>query len=421
MADPTLTIIMPTYQNTDVMIRCLGSLLHFTEFPYHIILVNNDPSAEAKATIDGIIEALETDCVEALHMHHNAGWMGAINAGLKLVYTPYVCFANDDLIFIRGQMDFWSKMTKVLDVDQRVGAIGPVSNFVMGLQHFHHMNLPNVHSVGLLIGFCVLLRTNAIKAIGGLDESLAGGDDLDMSIRLRDAGWYLAVMRKSYVHHVGSVTGNRLFKGYWNSMSQVENTDNAIIRKHGVRKWYDTQTLSCPDIAADEDTKVLWTNDSWIDIQRPEDGKGIDLGSGARSNGSSWGLDIAKPGSKGVGGRKFEPSVNDIVADAINIPVVDSSLDYLTTSHLIEHIVCLGNALDEWSRVLKPGAILILTCPDHDKMESMVVDSSHVHAFNHSSLKRLFTDRNDFRLLTEPIELQHSSMGIVVEKVSEGI
>ena len=54
-----------------------------------------------------------------------------------------------------------------------------------------------------------LYRTADLKALGGLDTSLPGGDDIDLSIRVKGLGKRLIAERRAYVHHHGSVTGRR--------------------------------------------------------------------------------------------------------------------------------------------------------------------------------------------------------------------
>ena len=234
--DKLLTILIPTYQNPQQLQTTINSLFIHTEFPYKVIILNNDGSTQGEEELKQL-EDWPGGTVSVRNMGSNLGWMGALNKGLEDVDTPFVCLLNDDVVFIPGQKEFFRILTGHFNNPQ-VGAVGPCSNFVMGGQNMFHLNIPIAFESTLLIGFCVIMRTEAIKKIGGLDEQLPGGDDFDWSIRLRDEGYKLIVDRSAFLYHIGQQTGQRVEAGNWNSPEYKEKVDNAIIRKHGVKKWY---------------------------------------------------------------------------------------------------------------------------------------------------------------------------------------
>lgn len=53
----------------------------------------------------------------------------------------------------------------------------------------------------------------------------------------------------------------------------------------------------------------------------------------------------------------------DVVADASALPFAPDTLDYLVSSHVLEHCPDTLATLQEWLRVLKPGARLVLRLP----------------------------------------------------------
>lgn len=59
-----------------------------------------------------------------------------------------------------------------------------------------------------------------------------------------------------------------------------------------------------------------------------------------------------------------EPCRADYQGDATALPFHDHSLDYVVTSHVLEHVANPIAALVEWCRVLRPGGIIYLLVPD---------------------------------------------------------
>jgi SAM-dependent methyltransferase len=58
----------------------------------------------------------------------------------------------------------------------------------------------------------------------------------------------------------------------------------------------------------------------------------------------------------------------DLWGDACHIPVEDEALDYVISSHVIEHLPDVVSAFVEWDRVLKPGGIIFIIFPKRDAL-----------------------------------------------------
>lgn len=242
MDNPLLSICIPTFNNYQQLHWCLHSLINNAPGSYRILLINNESSLHSNNGISSIISSIgiSPDKITIVQPGSNLKWMGSINIGLHHNHasqTKYFCMMNDDVIFTPNSNNFWSNMTDLMEADQTIGAVGPCSNFVSGNQNLHNVELPDVLETSCLIGFCHVTKTKLLKDMGGLDENLPGGDDIDLSIRHRENGRKLIAQRKSYLHHIGQQTGQRVYEGYWDSNIHQELTTNAIIKKHGIKKW----------------------------------------------------------------------------------------------------------------------------------------------------------------------------------------
>lgn len=387
-----LTIAIPTYQNAKQLVDCLCTLTRFCEYPFKIVVINNGPAKDADgvALEELIHAAVRFPRLKVIQAEENLGWQKAINlAFLEECDTPLFCMCNDDLVFTPDML-FMRKLCKYFEYPD-VGAVGPSTNYVMGSQNLWGYGLPLVFSTTLLIGYLMVVRSEAFAQVGGLDDGLVGGDDLDLSILLRKEGYKLLVDRTAYVHHIGSQTGPRVPQPFqWNSHDHIEETNNALIRKHGVRAWYDC----IQSIPSRFDPVAVWTDaegDLIRQIIGTGEGKhGLDLGCGGNKTiPTAIGIDRDLAGAFGkYGGRKTSASEADIQGDVTALEFPDDSQDYAIARHVLEHIVDTMAALREWHRVLKPGGRLVLACPNHDCYDTMVIDASHVHAFTPESLSR---------------------------------
>lgn len=227
-----LTFIIPTFNNPDQLQQCVDSLLR-SKGRVEIIIVNNGSSEAASSS----------PYVKVINTGENLGWEGGLVEGLKHTTSKYVVFCNDDVFLPQSSYTHFVDMVEYLEAHDDVGAIGPSTNVAMGFQNI--WSAPKNLSVTFLIGFCMVVRREALEKAGGIDDTAPGGDDIDLSIRLRDAGYRLVCYKDAFIYHHGFQTGVRVHgspdqpKG-WNSPAMTERTNDWLIRKHGFLKWWNT-------------------------------------------------------------------------------------------------------------------------------------------------------------------------------------
>jgi GT2 family glycosyltransferase len=240
-----ITVAIPTYNNPQQLVETLASLTSDTDFLGRILVINN--GSPCYEQVQGIIR-YELDWYDA---GENLGWAKAINLALANCQTKYFCMLNDDVIF-HNNRNFWKNLLRWFDLSNNqplmwheaerpwdhVAGVGPISNYAFAYQNHSMHGMPDAYLAPILIGFCALYRADILKEVGGLDVALPGGDDFDLSIRLRAKGWHLVVDRSVYLHHIGSQTGHRIAGAYWDSEEHRCHTNEAIIRKHGLKSWY---------------------------------------------------------------------------------------------------------------------------------------------------------------------------------------
>ena len=173
----------------------------------------------------------------------NLGWIGGCNFALeKMEDCDYVVLVNDDIL-MPAVCDWCENMVNVMEDNLTIGAVGPVTNNAMGWSRIAPFNctLKRPIEVPYLAFFMVMLRTEAIRKVGLLDKDLPGGDDLDYCLRLRENGYKIAITPNVFVWHYYAQTGKKLYGNYWDSEEHTEKINNALIRKHGFKKYINSK------------------------------------------------------------------------------------------------------------------------------------------------------------------------------------
>jgi SAM-dependent methyltransferase len=120
-----------------------------------------------------------------------------------------------------------------------------------------------------------------------------------------------------------------------------------------------------------EDNRFQWLKETLADI--PAGWRILDAGAGELRNrplcehlnyvSQDFGQYEGTGDGKGLQTGKWDTSRIDIVSDITQIPEGDGAFDAILCSEVLEHIPDPAAALNEFSRLLRPGGRLILTAP----------------------------------------------------------
>lgn len=393
-----VAIIIPTYNQPQHLAITLSSVMQWTKSIFKIYVVDNSETGYAQ----DIAAQIHPDIV-VIRAKSNLGWMGGINHGIRNSQSTFVLMLNDDIKILDFDHTWLNTLMETFNRVPGLGAVGPSSNMVMGYQNFmtHSRTMMNYkHGINeaqgirnvqhflsrdswttmlttALSGFCLLVKRSIIDEIGLLDEELPGGDDLDISIRMRKAGYKLAVRKNCFVYHFGSKTGVSVYREHWNSPAYSDAVNIALIKKHGFKSWH--KAIQFYD---NDDTPQLFSDWEKETILKYIDGRGADIGCGAyKIHPDAIGVDVTPGGQRGnAGSQAGMTSQAQVTIENIKTPFTDGQLDYVCARHVIEHIVNPLAAIKEWLRILKYGGVLVIAAPDEDVIDGIPLDPSHKHA-----------------------------------------
>jgi GT2 family glycosyltransferase/radical SAM superfamily enzyme YgiQ (UPF0313 family) len=219
---PGVSIVVVTYNSLATVAPCLESLALHTAPQDEIILVDNG-SHDATMQFVELFQAKHPGLIQVIRSQKNLGFSRGTNLGLQTATKDYVVLLNPDVQVTPNWLD---RLLAHLMADPAVGAAGPTSSYVAGLQkvtHYLKMDDPvdpdgisaalkeryqgRTVETQLLIGFCLLTRRQLLQDLGGLDPDLfLGNDDLDFSWQLRQRGYRLLVALDVFVKHFGQVS-----------------------------------------------------------------------------------------------------------------------------------------------------------------------------------------------------------------------
>ena len=100
--------------------------------------------------------------------------------------------------------------------------------------------------------------------------------------------------------------------------------------------------------------------------------------------------------------------------DALTLPI--HKVDYIFSSHCLEHIPDWVKVMDYWHSVLKPGGVLFLYLPHYNQEYWRPWNNSkHLHAFNPQMIIDFMSDRGYNNIFSSERDLNDSFM-VVGEK-----
>jgi O-antigen biosynthesis protein len=239
-------VIIRGWNNLELTQRCIDSITLNTEQPAFQITYVDNGSDDIKSFVAQYSYGLQT-----VLLPFNHGSVRAINVGLSLaMFSPskYILLLDNDTEIPEGDKLWLQRLVDYFEADEKVGAVGAVSDYVSGFQHadktfdifqkaFEGENgekgLGEPPEIPLLVSFAMMLRKSAVEEIGWFDEAFEPGncEDYDYSLRLREAGYKCLVANSVWMHHKGSQTFSNLNFG-----ELLQTNMNKLIQKWGVSK-----------------------------------------------------------------------------------------------------------------------------------------------------------------------------------------
>ncbi|MDQ1427536.1 MAG: N-acetylglucosaminyl-diphospho-decaprenol L-rhamnosyltransferase [Acidimicrobiaceae bacterium] len=207
------------HENRDLVANCLRSLPAACDgITWQATVIDN-------VSDDGSLEMLAADfpattvIANTRRLGFGANHNQVLNALINDRSARYALILNDDTVL---EPEAVTRLVRALDTDPTRAAVVPRIVDPEGREPASRLAYPSIRralvsdwrdqydfaedhpDTGYLQGCCLLLRLSAIEAVGGFDERFfLFYEDSDLSRRLADAGWGLAVCPDAAVLHIG--------------------------------------------------------------------------------------------------------------------------------------------------------------------------------------------------------------------------
>jgi GT2 family glycosyltransferase len=223
---PSLSIVIPTHNRSDLLRACLQSIQRHAPAEVEVIVVDDASPASSASSV-----VAEFPTFRSIRLPRQGGFAVAFNAGLRLARGEIVEVLNDDTEVTAS----WAEAALAGFQDPRVGAVAPlvlvhpkspISSTGAGWQldsagdryyaggvaakRWHGKWMSEVRLEPCQVfgasGSSAFYRRSILETIGGFPESFgAYFEDVDVAFQLNWKGWQTIFLPDSRVlHHVSS-------------------------------------------------------------------------------------------------------------------------------------------------------------------------------------------------------------------------
>ena len=223
----SVSIVIPHWNNVDVLSECLESILNTDFENFETIVVDN-------ASTDNSVASVRSNYpnVKLIENDKNYGYAGGCNIGAEAASGDFLIFLNNDTV---QEKDWISNLIRTINSDDKIAAVQPkILNYydrnvfdyaggsgghmdiycfpfargrIFSFQENDEGQYNNKEKCFWSSGTCFMVRRELFQKSGGFDESFfAHMEEIDLCWRLYAMGFEVWVEPDSVVYHKNALT-----------------------------------------------------------------------------------------------------------------------------------------------------------------------------------------------------------------------
>ena len=199
---PLVSIVIPCYNNFDVTMRCLRSVVKNTADVSYEVIIADDHSTDQTKDLEKFVS-------NARYIVNNKanGFVNNCNSGASIAKGQYIYFLNNDT---QVQPGYLSALIDLIDNDPSIGIVGSMfiypdgtvleaggmiyedcsgDSVGRGLKNIEDVSVNYVRDTDYISGAGLMIRTELFKELNGFDPKYAPAycEDSDLCLRV----WYI--------------------------------------------------------------------------------------------------------------------------------------------------------------------------------------------------------------------------------------
>jgi len=222
-----VSILIPTRGAGPLLENCIQSIVNLTEYPdYEVIIINNgENTPEAFPYFQDL---KSSDRIRVIHYQGTFNYSAVNNYGVENSSSDYILFLNNDTEVLEGdwldEMVMWASLPTIGAVGAKlIRPNGKIQHagVVLGLTGFAgHIFGDQDEGVWSIFGLpewyrnymaitaaCMIMRRNVYEQVGGFSEEfILCGNDVELGIRLNEAGYRIIYVPFVRLRHMEAAT-----------------------------------------------------------------------------------------------------------------------------------------------------------------------------------------------------------------------
>ncbi len=224
VVSPTLSVIVPAWNNVEHTRNFVDSVRSYTDIPYELVIVDNGSESSAAAYAKRVAD-------HAILNSENLGFARGMNQGLAAAQGEYVAFCNNDAIVPEG----WAtRLVETARSHPRAAIIVPAltvatNPLTVRTEPGDAITVIDPFSAPPA-GVVYVMPRELVEQLGAWEEeyAVASGEDVDLCFKVWVNDLDIVFDERVLVQHVGHATAVKLddWQARW-----------TINRRHFLEKW----------------------------------------------------------------------------------------------------------------------------------------------------------------------------------------